>query len=103
MVKNFLMLGEITVKKITLLKIEGCPYCKQAFKAIEKLKAENKNFADVEIEIIDNYSDLAKPFKQDYYYVPSVFVGNKKLYEAYPGETFEECFENLQRVFQAVV
>ena len=91
------------MKKITLIKMEGCPYCKQAFKAIEQLKAENKNFADIEIEIIDNYSDSAKHFKQDYYYVPSVFVDNKKLYEAHPGESFEECFENLQRVFQAVV
>ena len=93
------------MKKITLLKIEGCPYCKQAFKAIEQLKAENENFAKIEIEIIDikKQAELAKKFDKDYYYVPSIFVENKKLYEAYPGETFEECFENLQRVFQAVV
>ena len=91
------------MKKITLIKMEGCPYCKQAFKAIEQLKAQNENFANIEIEIIDNYSDSAEPFKQDYYYVPSVFVENKKLYEAQPGESYEECFVNLQRVFQAVV
>ena len=91
------------MKKITLIKMEGCPYCKQAFKAIEQLKAQNEKFANIEIEIIDNYSDSAEPFKRDYYYVPSVFVENKKLYEAQPGESFEECFENLQRVFQAVV
>ena len=97
------MLGEIAVKKITLLKMEGCPYCKQAFKVIEQLKAENENFAKIEIIDIKKQAELAKKFDKDYYYVPSIFVENKKLYEAYPGETFEECFENLQRVFQAVV
>ena len=91
------------MKKITMLKIEGCPYCRQAFQAIDQLKNENENFAALNIEIIDNYSELAKPFAQDYYYVPSMFVDGKKIYEAHPGETFEECFANVQKVFQAAL
>lgn len=93
----------INLKKITLLKIDGCPYCRQAFNAIEKLKSENETFATLNIEIIDNYSDSAKTFAQDYYYVPSMFVDGKKIYEAHPGETFDECFANVQKVFKAAL
>lgn len=92
------------MKKIVLLKIQGCPYCEQAYKAIDELKAENKNFSVAEIEIIDEnlQSELAEKFS-DYYYVPSMFVDGKKIYEAHPGETYAECLENVRKVFQAAI
>ena len=90
------------MKKIVLIKIQGCPYCAQAYKAIDELKAENKNFSAAEIEIIDEnlQPELAEKFS-DYYYVPSMFVDGKKIYEAHPGETYEECLANVRKVFQA--
>ena len=90
------------MKKIVLLKIQGCPYCAQAYKAIDELKAENKNFSAAEIEIIDEnlQPELAEKFS-DYYYVPSMFVDGKKIYEAHPGETYSECLANVRKVFQA--
>ncbi len=93
------------MKKITMLKIEGCPYCEQAYKAIEKIKASNKEFAAVEVEIIDEnlQPELASKYGKDYYYVPSMFVEDKKIYEAHPGESYDECFANVQKVFQAAV
>ncbi len=73
------------MKKITMLKIEGCPYCEQAYKAIEKIKASNKEFAAVEVEIIDEnlQPELASKYGKDYYY--------------------DECFANVQKVFQAAI
>ena len=90
------------MKKIVLLKIQGCPYCAQAYKAIDQLKAEDKNFSAAEIEIIDENTqpELAEKFS-DYYYVPSMYVDGKKIYEAHPGETYEECLANVRKVFQA--
>ncbi len=90
------------MKKIVLIKIQGCPYCEQAYKAIDELKSENKNFSAAEVEIVDEnlQPELAEKFS-DYYYVPSMFVDGKKIYEAHPGESYEECLENVRKVFQA--
>ena len=85
------------MKKITMLKIEGCPYCAAAFKAIDELK---KNYI-AEIEVIDeNFQpQLAEKFT-DYYYVPTMYVDGKKIYEAHPSESYDECFANVKKVFE---
>lgn len=90
------------MKKITVLKMQGCPYCEQAYKAVDAVKLENKNFESTEIEFIDEnlQPELAEKFA-DYYYVPSMFVDGKKIYEAHPGETYSECLQNVRKVFQA--
>ena len=85
------------MKKITLIKMTGCPYCAAAFKAIDELK---KNYPPIELEVIDKYlqANLAEKFT-DYYYVPSMYVDGKKIYEARPGESYDECFAAVKGVF----
>ena len=85
------------MKKITMIKMTGCPYCAAAFKAIDELK---KNYPPIELEVIDKYlqANLAEKFT-DYYYVPSMYVDGKKIYEARPGESYDECFANVKGVF----
>lgn len=87
------------MKKITLIKLEGCPYCSAAFKAIAELKA---NYPPTELEVIDEnlQPELAGKFT-DYYYVPSMYVDGSKIYEAHPGETYPECLANVKKVFEA--
>ena len=87
------------MKKITLIKIEGCPYCAAAFKAIDELK---KIYSAAELEVIDEnlQPERAEKFT-DYYYVPSMYVDDKKIYEAHPGESYDECFANVKKVFEA--
>ncbi len=87
------------MKKITLIKMEGCPYCAAAYRAIDELK---KDYPPVELEIIDENTQpkLAERFT-DYYYVPSMYVDGKKIYEARPGEPYEECLANVKKVFEA--
>ena len=86
------------MKKITMIKIEGCPYCAAAFKAIDAVK---KNYPPVELEVIDEnlQPKLAERFS-DYYYVPTMYVDDKKVYEAHPGESYDECLANVQKVFE---
>ena len=90
------------MKKIIMLKMEGCPYCAQALSAIKEIKS-NPDYAAVDVEIIDKYEqrDLAKNFEGKYYYVPSIFVDGKKIYEAYPGESYGECLSSVKKVFKA--
>lgn len=84
------------MKKITMLVIQDCPYCAQAKKAIAEV---NPNAA---IEIIDEnlQPELASKYGKDYYYVPSMFVDDRKIYEAHPGESYEECLANVKKVFE---
>lgn len=89
------------MKKITMIKIEGCPYCAAAFKAIDEVQ---KNYAAAELEVIDENLQpaLAEKFT-DYYYVPSMYVDGKKIYEAHPGESYAECLANVKKVFEAAI
>ena len=88
-----------------MLKMEGCPYCAQALAAIKELKAENPNYAAIEVEILDKHQqrDLAEKFAGKYYYVPSMFVDGEKIYEAHPGESYGECLLSVKKVFSMAV
>ncbi|MBR1646465.1 MAG: glutaredoxin [Selenomonadaceae bacterium] len=86
------------MKKITLIKIQGCPYCAAAFKAIDELK---KIFPAAEIDIVDENLEPSRAEKfTDYYYVPTMYVDGEKIYEAHPGESYDECFTNVKKVFE---
>lgn len=89
------------MKKITAFYLEGCPYCKQAREALKELVAENENYSRVSLEWIEENQHPEISEKFDYYYVPSMFIENKKIYEAHSGESFNECKENIKRVLEA--
>ena len=93
------------MKKIVMLKMEGCPYCAQAFAAIKEIKAENPDFAAIDVEVIDKHKqrDLEKNFADKYYYVPSMFIDGEKIYEAHPGESYGECLISVKKVFRAAM
>ncbi len=90
------------MKKITLIILEGCPYCAAAFRAVDELKSANSDYAAAELEVVDEnlQPELAGKFN-DYYYVPTMYVAGKKIYEAHPGESYDECFANVKKVFEA--
>lgn len=90
-------------KKITYFFMEGCPYCRNANKAIEELTRETPAFADVEIERINENDPPAGITGFDYYYVPSMFIGKEKIYEAHPGEQYDETKESVRKVFEKAI
>lgn len=77
--------------------IGTCPYCKQAFRMMDMLFAENPEYLSLEIEKIDEgiHSEIAA--KYDYYYVPTFYVGGEKLHEGVLS------IEKLRRVFDAAL
>ena len=93
------------MKKITMIVMPGCPYCANARRAVRELKEEEPAYSGLVIETIDevNEADKAKPYGNDYYYVPALFMEGKKYYEAHPGESYEECKNAVSRVFAAAV
>lgn len=69
------------MQKLTYFKLASCPYCRECDRFLEALKAEHPAYKDIEIEVIDEgkHPDIAE--KYDYYYVPTFFMGDKKLHE----------------------
>ena len=91
-------------KKILAFYIEGCPYCRQAKKAVSELISEEKEkYSGIQIEWVNENQHPEISERYDYYYVPSFFVDDVKIYEAKRGETYEECKENVKRVFDSAL
>lgn len=91
------------MRNVIYFYMQGCPYCRQANRAIEELTAENPKYAAVPIQRVDEnqHPELVKNYS--YYYVPTMIVGNDKVYEARPGESYAECREQVQKVLDAAL
>ena len=89
------------MKHLTMIEMEGCPYCANAHRAMEALHAEG--YEGVQVEFIDENREPEKtqPFAGQYYYVPSIFLDGKKLYEAQPGQSYDKIFVEVKRAFDA--
>lgn len=93
------------MKKVTVLYMEGCPYCRNAARAMDELEKAYSAYAEVPVEWIEETRERekAQPFAGAYYYVPSIFVDGTKVYEAKPGESYEECKQHVETAFRAAV
>lgn len=89
------------MEKIKMFYMTGCPYCRQAFRAIDELVRNSPEFAEVQVECVEENQDPELAAKYNYYHVPSMFIGGDKLYEAEPGESYETCKAQVKRVFEA--
>jgi len=69
------------MKKITMFTMESCPYCREALRFIEELYKRDGRYRDIPLEKIDEnkHPEIAKQY--DYYYVPTFYVGEKKVHE----------------------
>ena len=76
------------MKKLTVFYLDGCPYCKNAIDALKELRTELPGFTTVQIEWIEERRSAALADQYDYYNVPSIFYGDRKLYECKPGHDF---------------
>ena len=90
----------MAAKKVLAFYLEGCPYCKQAREALKELTAENNNYASVNIEWVEENQHPEISEQYDYYRVPTMFVDGEKIYEAHPGEKYDECKSNVKKVLE---
>lgn len=89
------------MKTLTMIEMEGCPYCANAHRAMDALRAEG--YEGVTVEFIDENKEPTKtqPFAGQYYYVPSIFMDGTKLYEAQPGQSYDKIFAEVKYAFDA--
>ena len=91
------------MKKITMFYLEECPYCKNAFKAMDELKGQNPAYNDIEMECIEEHehADIAEQY--DYWNVPTLFVGDEKVYESYFGHNYDTIYENVKKALDLAI
>ena len=91
-------------KKLTILHLDNCPYCHKARQALQKLCEENPAYRDIEVEWIEeNRQSEAASRYTDYYYVPTIYAGEQKFYEAHPGDDYDKIKAEVKQALDAVV
>ena len=90
-------------RDLTFFYMEGCPYCRNAEKAVRELQKENVGYAAVPVRWIDENREPVLAASYDYYRVPSIFDGKKKLYEASPAHDCGYIRGQVERAFRAVM
>ena len=80
-------------KQVKMMILDTCPYCRQAFRMIEELKERNPAYRNVDFDVIEENREPEKTEGYDYWYVPTFFVGSKKIMEGVPAlEKVDEVF-----------
>jgi len=67
--------------KITEFIYPGYPYCIRMGEIMTELKAENPELSQIELEIIDETIHPEIAGKYDYFYCPSFYLGERKIFE----------------------
>ncbi len=91
------------MKKITLFYLADCPYCHSAERALRELAAEKPAYQSIQVDRIEESREPEIADRYDYYYVPSVFAGEKKLYEVDPREDYASIKEHIRQALEAVL
>lgn len=74
------------MKKIRMMYLKNCPYCKAAFQMMEELRKEDERFNQIEVEAIDEEEQKNIADKMDYWYVPAYFLDDVKILEGVPSK-----------------
>ena len=91
------------MKELELFYLHGCPYCSNARKAITELLEETPAFGEIAIHWIEESEEPALVTGRDYYYVPSLFFREEKLYEAKPSHDYGTIKEKLRAALEYVL
>ncbi len=91
------------MKKITMFYLNECPFCKKAFEFMDELKAENKDYEAVEIDMIEEEEHPEIIANYDYHAVPCFFLGDEKLFEAYFMIPDAELREGVKKALDAAM
>ncbi|MEA5004769.1 MAG: thioredoxin family protein [Christensenella sp.] len=80
-------------KHVKMIMMDTCPHCRRAFELMDELKQEHPEYAQVDIETIDERHEPEKTRGYDYWYVPTFFVDDEKILEGVPSK------EKVEQVF----
>ena len=84
------------MKRLTMFYLESCPYCRNAQAALDALRKLNPAYGEVEIDMIEESRQPEIADRYDYYSVPTIYAGDRKLYEAKLFDSYDVIKINLQ-------
>ena len=90
------------MKQIDVFYLTGCPYCANARKAIGELQ-EDPAYRDISIRWIEERENPDLADQRDYFRVPTLYYGEKKLYEAEPSHGFDTIRSRIRAAFDTVI
>ena len=73
--------------------MQSCPYCQSARKWMNDVLESDAKYAEIPLTIIDEVEEPEVAAKFDYYYVPTYYIGDKKVHEG------AATFEIVKKVF----
>lgn len=77
-----------------------CPYCRQAKRLIAELEEEHPELRGLVTRSVEETQQPGLAEQYDYWYVPTLFLGEEKLYEANPSETAGEMKQKLESALE---
>jgi glutaredoxin len=80
------------MQKIMMFTMESCPYCVKARHWMGETLEEHPEYAQIEIEYVDELEEPELADTYDYWYVPTYYVGGVKVHE---GAATKEIVENV--------
>lgn len=83
------------MSEFRLFYLEFCPYCREVFGYIDELKQEYPELNKIHLEMLDERKNLELSDSLDYYYVPTFYYGDQKLFEG--AMTKEEVLHVFQQ------
>ena len=88
---------------IELVYLPGCPYCVKARHAVKELLSENSSYARLPLKWINEEEETDYADAHDYYYVPTVYWKDRKIFEAAPGDSREKIKAGIKTAFDAAL
>lgn len=69
------------MKKIEIFYLKDCPHCKKVFSFLDELKKESSQINNLLVRFIEEEEENEYANAHDYYFVPSIFIDDKKVHE----------------------
>lgn len=85
------------MKKIRMFVAVWCPHCTNAKGWLSELLDENSSYRNLPIELIDIDKDKDKLVGVNFYYVPTFYLDEEKVFEGVPSK------ESVRKVLDAAL
>lgn len=84
------------MQEITMFYLDDCGYCHKAHRALEELYEKNPEYRKIPITKIEESRQPDVADRYDYWAVPTFFVGDRKVFEAHIGMSYEAIYEKVR-------
>ena len=85
--------------EIEIFYLSGCPYCKNAKRAVTELLQEEPAYGALALRWIEENEEAELADSRDYYRVPSLFYRGDKLYECSPLHGYDAIKAHIKAAF----